>query len=201
MCEYSDRLIAWLDEVVPVEEAAVVEGHLVTCGTCRESLIAYRGVSVEIKAYCQAVTDGEVRRPVATWAFAASSVVAIAVAVVIWGGFSARARVKAWPDPAASVATVAIPQQSEPKDLEPLRPHHSAAYGSVAPERMGRAHRAETATTRAADLNWIPAEPSVEIVVPADTVFPPGVVPDGISFVADLSIGADGSATWLRWRR
>jgi hypothetical protein len=49
-------------------------------------------------------------------------------------------------------------------------------------------------------VNWIPVESVIEIVIPAEAVFPPGAVPEGVSFNADLTIGADGSARglWLR---
>jgi hypothetical protein len=200
MCEYSDRLVAWLDEEVPLEDAAAIEQHLETCGTCRDSLIHYRRVSADVKAYYRAVTNGEVRRPVVTWALVASGAAAIAVAVVVWGGFLAGARVEGRPDTATSVATVATAQRSKPRGLEPLRSDPADAHGSVARGPMSRAHRRARTAPRAAEPNWLPAEPAVEIVVPADAVFPPGVVPEGISFVADLSIAADGSATWLQWR-
>jgi len=41
-------------------------------------------------------------------------------------------------------------------------------------------------------------EPSVQIAIAAAAMFPPGAVPEGVSFVADLSIGADGSARQVR---
>jgi hypothetical protein len=56
------------------------------------------------------------------------------------------------------------------------------------------------ATTKAEvqPANWVVDEPSVQIAIPAAAMFPPGAVPEGVSFVADLSIGADGSARQVR---
>jgi hypothetical protein len=46
--------------------------------------------------------------------------------------------------------------------------------------------------------NWLPAAPALEIAIPAEAMFPPGAVPEGVSFTADLTIGADGSAQRVR---
>jgi hypothetical protein len=40
----------------------------------------------------------------------------------------------------------------------------------------------------------------IQIAIPADEMFPPGAVPEGMHFVADLTIAADGSAERLRLR-
>jgi len=39
----------------------------------------------------------------------------------------------------------------------------------------------------------MPADPTIEIVIPADALFPPGTLPEGAGFVADLRLAADGS--------
>ena len=41
--------------------------------------------------------------------------------------------------------------------------------------------------------NWMAAGPAIQISIPGDAMFPPGAVPEGISFVAELSVAADGS--------
>jgi hypothetical protein len=43
-------------------------------------------------------------------------------------------------------------------------------------------------------------QPAIEIAFPADEMFAPGAVPDGIQFVADVTIAPDGSAERLRLR-
>lgn len=45
-----------------------------------------------------------------------------------------------------------------------------------------------------------PAEPPIQIDIPADAMFPPGAVPPGMSFTADLTIASDGSPERLGLR-
>ena len=47
---------------------------------------------------------------------------------------------------------------------------------------------------------WQPAEQTIQIIIPADALFPPGAFPEGVSFVADLRLAADGSAGGLALR-
>jgi hypothetical protein len=63
--------------------------------------------------------------------------------------------------------------------------------------KPGRPHR-PISQTGLANLNLLPAEPAIEIVIPAEAVFPPGAIPEGVSFNANLTIGADGFAQRLR---
>jgi anti-sigma factor RsiW len=48
--------------------------------------------------------------------------------------------------------------------------------------------------------SWTPAEPAIQIAIPAAAMFPPGAVPEGLTFIADVTIAADGSAQRLRLR-
>jgi hypothetical protein len=48
--------------------------------------------------------------------------------------------------------------------------------------------------------NWQPTERAIQISIPAESMFPPGAIPEGVNFVADLSIAADGSAEQVRLR-
>jgi hypothetical protein len=47
--------------------------------------------------------------------------------------------------------------------------------------------------------SW-PEPAAMQIAIPADEMFPPGAVPAGVNFFAELSIAADGSAERLRLR-
>jgi hypothetical protein len=38
----------------------------------------------------------------------------------------------------------------------------------------------------------------IEITIPSDAIFPTGAVPDGVSFVAEVTLAADGTAEGLR---
>jgi hypothetical protein len=57
-------------------------------------------------------------------------------------------------------------------------------------------------TTLAQNQNTyiLPDEPVIQIAISADEMFPPGAVPEGMHFAADLTIAADGSAERLRLR-
>jgi hypothetical protein len=50
------------------------------------------------------------------------------------------------------------------------------------------------------DTNLPVSEPAVEIAIPADAIFPPGAVPEGVGFTADVTIAPDGSARQVRLR-
>ena len=58
MCEFSGKLIAWMDRELPESEAADVERHLGACAECRERLAAYKQVSGDIRC----VLRGDVGR-------------------------------------------------------------------------------------------------------------------------------------------
>jgi Putative zinc-finger len=45
--------------------------------------------------------------------------------------------------------------------------------------------------------DWQFAQPAIQIAIPAEAMFPPGAVPEGVNFTADLTISADGSAQGL----
>ena len=48
---------------------------------------------------------------------------------------------------------------------------------------------------------WQPNESAVQIAFPADAMFPPGAMPKGLNFVAELSIAPDGSVRQVRLRQ
>ena len=45
--------------------------------------------------------------------------------------------------------------------------------------------------------DWQLVQPAIQIAIPAEAMFPPGAVPDGVNFTADLTISTDGSAQGL----
>jgi hypothetical protein len=50
-------------------------------------------------------------------------------------------------------------------------------------------------------VEWRPTETAVQIAIPADAMFPPGAMPKGMNFIAELSIAADGSVEQVRLRQ
>src|ERR1700678_2794532 len=79
MCEYSGRLIAWLDRELPDQEGIDVESHVGRCAECRKAVSAYEEVSSAFLTCYQAAMIARPRRN-APWR--ASVGVAAAAALV-----------------------------------------------------------------------------------------------------------------------
>ena len=73
MCDFSGKLIAWMDRELPESEAAELERHVAACAVCRERLAAYECASSAFNAYCEAIFAAETRRKVPRWLPAAAS--------------------------------------------------------------------------------------------------------------------------------
>jgi Putative zinc-finger len=183
MCDVQGKLVAWLDQELPEQEAAEVERHVRGCAECLSEREAYEQVSGTFDAYCDAVTAAKTRRRVPRWV-AALSGVAVAVAVAVLFPSFPRTRVEPRPVHAPVAATLPV------TGVAP-----TAAPG----KKVHRAHapvpRAEERATR-----WRRAESAVQIAIPAEAMFPPGAMPEGMSFIAEVSIGPDGSVERLRLR-
>jgi hypothetical protein len=46
-----------------------------------------------------------------------------------------------------------------------------------------------------------PMDAAIQIAIPAEAMFPPGAMPAGVNFIADLRIAADGSVQQVRLRQ
>jgi hypothetical protein len=53
-------------------------------------------------------------------------------------------------------------------------------------------------TTPARNEDWLPNQAPVYIAIPADALFPPGALPEGVGFVADVNWRMDGSPQRLQ---
>ncbi len=87
--------------------------------------------------------------------------------------------------PTITAASVALPAPPEPEPA-PRKTIH-------------RRHAVAPVQVRAA--KWQPMETAVQIAIPAEAMFPPGAMPKGLSFVAELSIAPDGSVRQVRLRQ
>jgi anti-sigma factor RsiW len=64
MCEYSEKLVAWLDRELPPDEASRLERHLPGCSECPQRIAAYVEVSAAMAGYCKSVmAASSTRRP------------------------------------------------------------------------------------------------------------------------------------------
>jgi hypothetical protein len=164
MCEYSGRLIAWMDGESPGGEAAEVEWHVPQCAECRRNVNAYAEVSRTFLACYESAMAAQPRRTTSRWALGALAAAAAILAAILLA------------QPRAKQLSVFVPP-----------PPHAPAMAFEKPlGPMVRVHSRPMATHTPVVQPWIAVEPSVEVALPADALFPPGAVPEGFSFIADV---------------
>jgi hypothetical protein len=219
MCDFSGKLIAWMDGELTDAEVLVIQEHLDSCADCQCRLASYRWASGSFAAYCEAATTSiitaQARLRVPRWAFAAAAV-AVAVAPLL---FVPRQTTNSPTSARESVAA----KQSAARSLAPARP--AIESGSVDEVQSSTAPSAERGPRKVAvyphrgNREYVlagpiamrplasvpigsemspPAEPAIEIAFTSDAIFPEGAVPKGVSFVAEVTLAADGSAEQLR---
>lgn len=197
MCDFSGKLIAWLDRELPADDAASVERHLEACSECRSRIDEYKRVTSEFDAYCNEVIASNPRREIPRWIPAVSAVGAAAALLTL---FLALPRKHVEP-PALrnSRGTQEVPSavvaKTTPGAVSPVERVHRRPAVATAQIRTTNAQPAQSENTF-----FVSNEPVIQIAIPADEMFPPGAVPEGMHFSADLAIAADGSADGLRLR-
>jgi hypothetical protein len=187
MCEYSGRLIAWLDHELPDEEATNVEWHLGRCAECRQAASAYEEVSGAFldcyeASYRETAVTVQPRRRASMYRKASSWTM---------GGVAAAA--------AILVAILLAQPRPEKLSIQLPSPPHAPPMAFERPRVPiigdGWRDRWRASSSVSSRLNpapspvrsqWIAVEPTVEVALPADALFPPGAVPPGFSFIADV---------------
>jgi anti-sigma factor RsiW len=181
MCEFSGQLIAWMDGEFAGNDASVVEGHVQDCAQCREQVAAYEDVSRDFAAYCDATlrtaTAAKPHRKLPRWVPVAVGA-ATAAAILLLALLPRTAK----PVPPVPQLAVATPPAVEVPAARPLKP-------------VARRHVA--AQRKAPSQNRAMAGPAIQIEIPADAMFPPGAVPEGVTYIANLSL-TDGSVQAIR---
>ncbi len=180
MCECSSRLVLWIDQELPVEEAAAVSKHVEDCRDCFEQAERFRTVSRLFSEQVHISPLRPVRAVRPAWSLVPA---AIAAGVVMALVLPARHPVttQGGSSPALLSGSAFAPRAVE-----------VAVPVPVTPQAVRHTRRARTA--------WQPVPPTVQIMIPADALYPPGAVPDGFDFVADLSLSPDGTAAGLALR-
>jgi anti-sigma factor RsiW len=195
MCDFSEKLIAWLDGELPTDEASEVERHLKGCCECRGSLDAYQRMSTEFDAYCDEAVSLSAPRGIARWVPVMSGAGAVAALVVL---FLAMPRTHVAPhafhapEARAVAPSVVVASATPTSSVQSVHRRHARTLASV------RDTNPEQVQNQNGFL--LSDEPVIQIAIPADEMFPPGAVPEGMHFVADLTIAADGSAERLQLR-
>jgi hypothetical protein len=185
MCDLSAKLIAWLDHELPEGEAADLERHLPVCRECQTCVNTYKKVGEALDAYCEAVVAAKMRHNQRSWVPALLGAAAVTAAVLL--SFP-HARV----EPPQMHSSAAAPQPTIALESLP------APVTPIEIKRVPRRRASAPAQTR--DVNWPSAEAAIQIAIPAEAILPPGAIPEGVNFLADVTIAADGSAEGLRLR-
>jgi hypothetical protein len=174
MCEYSGRLIAWMDRELPDEEATNVAWHLGQCAECRQAVRANEEISGAFLACYEAhcVPKAATHPPRAN------------ASVWMMGGLAAAALL---------VALLLVQPRTERLSIGVPSPPHApqiAFERPPAPARIVRVNSMRRPAPAPVESpvrpRWIAVEPSVEVALPAEALFPPGAVPPGFSFIADV---------------
>lgn len=182
MCDFSVRLVAWMDRELPDDEAADVERHIRDCSECQKRVAVYEEVSRAFVAHCDAAMKGKTRRRLPHWVPVLSSASAAAVLLIVFQ--------------TAAFQPASVKQS-------PARPRVGDAPPAIVletvPRPANRVHRRHViAPMKTPNANWALPGPAIQIALPVEAMFPPGAVPEGVTFVADLSMAADGSVQGLR---
>jgi len=182
MCELQPKLLAWFDGELAPDEAAAVERHVAACEDCRVQSAAFRKTSQAFNLYCDAVLSTHAKPKIPRWIPALAGAAGLAAAALLLA--FARTRVQQPPPAPAPVAAlnalpVSVPQPAPRKTL-----HRKHATPPV-PRQVQQ---------------WQPVE-TVEIAIPAEAMFAPGALPEGLKFFADMSIAPDGSVRQVRLRQ
>jgi anti-sigma factor RsiW len=176
-----------MDRELSDNEAAEVERHVRGCSECRGCVHGYEQVSRAFVAYCDAVAGKKTRRKLPRWVPVVAS--AAAVAAVLLLGLQAFEPASVKQSPLHS----RVAQAARVADASP------AVVLETAPKPVKKIHRGHgIARQQTPNANWTSSEPVVQIAIPVEAMFPPGAVPEGITFIADLSIASDGSVQGLR---
>jgi anti-sigma factor RsiW len=185
MCNHSGKLMAWLDRELGSDEMVELERHIDACSECRSRLESYKQASATFDTYCDAVVSAKThRRRVPRWVPVLTTTAAVAIA--------------------ATLVLVLLRGRVEPPTLPPavrVQAPPPAAVVENVPATSKPVHRHRPAAPAAAQIaNWQPTARAIQISIPAESMFPPGAIPQGVNFTADLSIAADGSAEQIRLR-
>ena len=197
MCEFCGRLVAWIDGEVDAGEAAEIERHVKACAECRSCLAEFRRVSGEFAAYCEAVLKSEERVQRIAWVplrWAAVMACAAGLILAVLVRHDTGTQKQSFRAAVATDSPKPLSARVTESEPAPLTSGHRTRRHAVEAHAKPLAACCAPAKAAMESANWVSAEPSVQIAIPAAAMFPPGAMPDGMTFVADLSISADGSA-------
>ncbi|HUL33743.1 MAG TPA: zf-HC2 domain-containing protein [Candidatus Eisenbacteria bacterium] len=196
MCDLSQNLVAWLDGELSPNEAATVARHLESCADCRGQRDALRRTTGDLRSYCDFILAANSRPRVSRWAPAlAAALLVAAIALLL-----AHPRKRVSPSlPAAAIPVVAsIPSPGPPPvpaSMAAAPTHHSSH------KALTKRHGPSAVPPATSAASWTSLDTEVEIAIPADAMFAPGVLPQGTRFLAEMRIASDGTIRQVRLRQ
>jgi hypothetical protein len=195
MCNFSTKLICWRDGELLENEALDVQRHVHACAECQILLREYDAASEGFAAYCDAELESKVSRRTSSWvAVLSGGAVAATAAFALFLAFpSSHVQLPAVHSPAVEQRVAQAPFVTRAK-VPPATVETPVAGEPIRAVRKRR----EIEPPQNHSVNWRPAGPAIEIAIPAEAMFPPGAVPDGVNFIAEVSLAPDGSAQRLR---
>lgn len=200
MCNHSARLVAWLDREVSGCEASEIESHLRTCSECRARVDQYERYTIRFDEYCNFLLAGQPSRNSVSpnLVFLAAAAVILLILALVYPRRGATPSLHHSSPSVAAIVPAALPAAPDRQN--------SALFSKPRPKIYRRHARVSSALrlpqSPQQPQNLVVSAPAIQIAIPADAMFPPGALPEGMNFVADLSIGADGSVEQLRlWPR
>jgi hypothetical protein len=212
MCDYSGRLVAWLDREMQADEVSEMERHVAACAECRNCAAELDSVSAAFEDYCEMFSQTKEQRKASRvapifWA-AAAAIVLAAMFAYPWGHVASPMQQPSVTAPAKTDSPPSLTMKAAENVPAPSQADHHAARRQAG-DRTGKGAASPgpcsgqgcaPAKVQGQRANWVAAEPAFQIAIPAEAMFPPGAVPEGVNFVADVSIGADGRVEQLRLR-
>jgi len=186
MCDLQAKLVAWLDRELTPEQATAVDRHVDACHECRRLVATYGRVSQTFHAYCDGVMAAKAPRHT-PWVPVLAGTLIAATAVCV-GLLGMRVVPPAVVAPTIPVASAPLPGPPPPV-AEPVLHQPAIRRRHPAPHIQELARQEQ------------PIDAAIQIAIPAEAIFPPGSVPDGINFIADLRIAPDGSVKQVSLRQ
>jgi hypothetical protein len=182
MCEFSTKLVSWLDRELTPDQALAMERHVALCQECRERSNVYQDASRVFALYVKGV---DIRQTAPCRKRIPAVLLASALAATLIALFLVVPR---------------YPGRLPPIEIVAPRVPAMALRTSPSPSLLAVSRPRSIGRIAAPAQTWMPAQPTIEIAIPSDALFPPGAVPEGFAFVADLSLAQDGSPAELALR-
>jgi len=209
MCDLSQKLIAWLDGELRPQDAESVEQHVRVCTECQSELRTFCRLDATIDAYCDAaiLTKAPARPKTPAWRPVLAGTLASAAAVLFFFLTTPGAKLPQISATANRVPAIAFEKTPTPPAIvdrapEPVRLSVNRAAGERTAILGKHRHMPQASglvnSVSVGHENWLSSQSPIYIAIPADALFPPGAFPEGVGFVADVSLRPDGSAQRLR---